>query len=157
PLIAPGVRTLFGQIADGEPDGSRYTYRLNGVLVQPYWSASRQAFIVPDGSDTDFVLTPYWSGKGSNATFNRTYTLSVHGAALGYGTDDTFLIDQDVDSHFGVHLRVTHTHTRNGTSVTSTAEFEPNSIALNGLTNTPGVTLDGGTGKNVIDVAALTA
>jgi hypothetical protein len=40
------------QIADNEPDGGRYTYRLNGPagpLVQAYWSIADQAFIVPDG------------------------------------------------------------------------------------------------------------
>jgi hypothetical protein len=54
-----------GQIADNEPDGQHYTYRLNGPsgpLVQAYWSIVDQAFIVPDGSPQATVLDPMWNG-----------------------------------------------------------------------------------------------
>ncbi len=51
------------QIGDFEPEssGSRYGYRLNGsggVLVQPYWSAQDNAFIVPDGTAQTLTLFP---------------------------------------------------------------------------------------------------
>jgi hypothetical protein len=51
------------QIADNEPDGGRYTYRLNNsVLVQAYWSIHDQAFIVPDGQQQNTILDPLWKG-----------------------------------------------------------------------------------------------
>jgi hypothetical protein len=50
------------QIADNEPDAGHYSYRLNDVLVEPYWSGRDQAFIVPDGSAEMIRLTPLWQG-----------------------------------------------------------------------------------------------
>src|SRR5262249_54697397 len=52
-LNPPGT---LNQIGDFEPE--RYGYRLNGNLVQPYWSAQDLAFIVPDGNSQKFYLTP---------------------------------------------------------------------------------------------------
>jgi hypothetical protein len=52
----PGAFARLGnQVADGEPEVG-YGYRLNGVLVQPYWSNQDQAFIVPDGNRQQFTL-----------------------------------------------------------------------------------------------------
>jgi hypothetical protein len=74
------------QIGDYEPAAAyqvHYAYRLNGpggVLVQPYWSAKDNAFIVPDGQTDNFYLNPIWT---SSNTFTGTYSLSVQGDQLG--------------------------------------------------------------------------
>jgi hypothetical protein len=63
-VILPGAYADMGnQVADGEPEsGQGYGYRLNGVLVQPYWSARDQAFIVPDGNRQQFTLEATTAG-----------------------------------------------------------------------------------------------
>jgi plastocyanin len=66
------------QIADNEPDGGRYTYRLNGSngpLVQAYWSIAQQAFVVPDGSAQNTVLDPIWNGNN----FQNRFVSLEHG------------------------------------------------------------------------------
>ncbi len=51
------------QIADNEPEAGSvadYSARVNGVLVQAYWSGRDRAWIIPDGSPTTTVLRPIW-------------------------------------------------------------------------------------------------
>jgi hypothetical protein len=75
--VDPGVPD---QIADGEPDPGHgnYGYRLNGDLVQPYWSEQDQAFIVPGAGAQTLTLTPNWSdGTKADSTFSYTYNLTV--------------------------------------------------------------------------------
>jgi hypothetical protein len=63
--------THNAQIADNEPDGGNYTYRLNGtILVQAYWSVVDQKFIVPDGNQETVILTPIWNGLSFTGTFD---------------------------------------------------------------------------------------
>jgi hypothetical protein len=133
------------QIADGEPQGLNYGYRLNGVWVQPYWSTLDQAFIVPDGNlSTRFTLTPSWSGT----TFNKYYSLSAGGDPAGQSTDDLIVIGRGTTRANGTALRVTV----NGAA----AEFDPGALAA----TSPGgsaISLDGGKGKNTIEVTSLPA
>src|SRR5205814_1623372 len=71
------------QVADGEMDnsGGPYCYRLNGYLVQAYWSDLNNAAIVPNvnfnSSAADYALYPTWSG----AAWARKYDLAI--APLG--------------------------------------------------------------------------
>jgi hypothetical protein len=73
------------QIGDGEPAGITYGYRLNGALVQPYWSAGFQAFIVPDGRSNQMIqLRASWTpeirllfGIVIPAQFQGSYTLHI--------------------------------------------------------------------------------
>jgi hypothetical protein len=82
---------LGNQVADGEPDASPgYGYRLNGVLVKPYWSDEDQAFIVPDGNRQEFTLEAAPAGPPGPAR----YRLSVRGDQLGAASDDQVLIDR---------------------------------------------------------------
>ncbi len=84
-----------GQIADGEAEMSAYgySYRLGGVLVQAYWSAKDQAFIVPDvtyGSSgaQSFFADPVWDGS----TFMGTYNLRIVGDQLGTNYADNIAV-----------------------------------------------------------------
>ena len=59
------------QIADNEPDGGRYGYRINGTIyVQAYWSVVDQKFIIPDGNQQTVTLQPIWNGTSFTGTFN---------------------------------------------------------------------------------------
>jgi hypothetical protein len=80
------------QICDNEPDGPYY-YRLNGSLrVQPYWSLTYKAFVVPDGNTQTLYLNPTWNTNpsppqflnNSNLTidFDGTLTLQENGSGL---------------------------------------------------------------------------
>jgi hypothetical protein len=80
------------QIADNEPDGGRYMYRLGGPggnLVQAYWSSNDGAFIVPDGKPQTFFLDPNWTGS----SFNRNFNLRVQGDQLGTNYGDIIRVD----------------------------------------------------------------
>ena len=60
------------QVADNEPDGERYTYRLGGtVRVQAYWSVVDQKYLIPDGTQHTVTLAPLWTSQG----FTRRYDL----------------------------------------------------------------------------------
>jgi hypothetical protein len=98
--VTPGARLATNlqngsQIGDNEPEAGNYAYRLNGVLVQAYWSKHDQAYIVPDGNSQQFTLTPapgaYWwtgpddlhfSGDQLGANYNDNITLSAIGQSV---------------------------------------------------------------------------
>jgi hypothetical protein len=86
-----GQRWSSGQVADFEPEpgGQRhYGYRLNGYLVQPYWSVKDAAFIVPDGNSEKFYLDAIWNGS----SFTGQYNLRVTGDQLGVNYKDQIAI-----------------------------------------------------------------
>jgi hypothetical protein len=115
-------------IADNEPahPDFRYAYRLDGNMVQPYWSASDNAFIVPDGNTQNFSLNPWWCdptlpyaidvidlGPPTDCTpgFHRTpdgrgpqYQLSVTGDQYGPGYNDRIDIAQTASGGVQVTL-----------------------------------------------------
>lgn len=75
-----------------EPDGQpHYSYRLDGNIVQPYWSAKDQAYIVPDGNTQKLYLDPIWSGS----IFTAKYNLNIQGDQLGRDSTDSILVSQD--------------------------------------------------------------
>jgi hypothetical protein len=84
------------QIGDNEPDGGRYLYKLDGNLVQAYWSRQDQAFVVPDGNVQNFTLVPIWSyeldGDIYTLTFNDVYNLEVVGDQRGVNYPDQIQI-----------------------------------------------------------------
>ena len=98
----PAAYASFGdQIADGEPESGRgYGYRLNGVLVQAYWSEQDQAFIVPDGNRQVFTLDAITAGPSGHPS----YSLSVRGDQLGTAYDDRVLIDSGASGGVRVAL-----------------------------------------------------
>lgn len=128
-----GGTNLLVQIADGEPDGRRYGYRLGGVKVQPYWSVQNNAFIVPDGNRQNFFLSPNYNAAGTG--FLGTYTLTVQGDQLGV-TNDTITINQSNGSA---------TATLNGESAT----FDQGQISK--------ITADPKGGTNAVNVNGLPA
>jgi hypothetical protein len=85
------------QIGDNEPDGRRYVYRLGGPdgnLVQAYWSAQDQAYIVPDGQQQRFDLFPSWN---SDNTFSGKSQLFVLGDQLGTNYADVVSLNRGVN------------------------------------------------------------
>jgi hypothetical protein len=99
------------QIADNEPDGGRYQYRLGGNLVQAYWSSRDGAFIVPDGNSQSFFLDPNWTGSSFNGNFN----LRLQGDQLGVNYGDNIRVDA-----FGSNSSATMNN--------QTAVFEPGQV-----------------------------
>ena len=94
------------QICDDEPDDNRYQYRLNdalnggpGDLVQAYWSAHDQAFIVPDGNSQMVELQPNWT----STTFNHNFNLFLSGDQLPGNANDKITLDTIHDAN-GDHL-----------------------------------------------------
>ena len=117
------------QIADNEPES--YSYRLDGVLVQPYWSFAYNGFIVPDGNIQDFDLSPTW--KDGMTVFTGTYNLTVHSDPFGaFPLHNNVVLDTTAAG--GVQVSV------NG----QTAAFDPGQIS------TTNVITDWG--SNYIDV-----
>jgi hypothetical protein len=81
PGLPASVFSGVGQVADGEPEPpgqAHYSYTLNGVRVQPYWSRSDNAFIVPDSPWTagqrKTYMGPVWANPTTaNPTFTGNY------------------------------------------------------------------------------------
>ena len=68
------------QIADNEPNGAPYYYRVYGtVAVQAYWSISFNGFIVPDDSGQNLYLYPNWNTQPSTPVFQGNSNLEVMG------------------------------------------------------------------------------
>jgi hypothetical protein len=83
------------QIGDDEPDNMRYTWSLDGNVVQAYWSARNHEFIVPDHNTQLVILMGNWTGTTLN-----NFTLYVNGGQLG--VNDTISLDNS-----GGSVRVT--------------------------------------------------
>jgi hypothetical protein len=123
------------QICDNEPDAG-YLYRLNGELVEAYWSWRDQVYIVPDGNKQKFELVPIWNAD----SFTGKFDLNVTGDQLGANYADNIVIgDPSQIGQFFFPASVT----MNGES----ASFDAGTInAIN--VNTAG-------GSNNVQVAAL--
>jgi hypothetical protein len=85
------------QIGDDEPDNMAYTWTLDGNVVQAYWSARHDAFIVPDHNRQTITLTANWN---STDTAVNNFNLYVFGDQLG--ANDTITLD-----NAGGHVSVT--------------------------------------------------
>jgi hypothetical protein len=77
------------QIGDDEPDNMAYTWTLDGNVVQAYWSARNDAFIVPDGNTQTLTLTANWN---STDTYVNNFNLFVYGNQRGF-TNNTITLD----------------------------------------------------------------
>jgi hypothetical protein len=110
--VNPRDSNNWNEIGDG--DARLYTYRLNNVLVQSYWSQRDRAYIVPTGQSQNFVVSP-------------SRVLTVNGDQLP-NRNDTITIDRTSSNGISV--------TENG----ETAQFDPN--AISSVTVTPGTGTD---------------
>jgi hypothetical protein len=144
----PTSNDTLDEVADFEPDGGRYTYRLaSGTLVQAYWSQQHQQFVVPDGTGQAFILTPNWStlpnqppGMPPAKVFQKNFALTVNGDQLS-GKDDVSIVQAVTSGPLAGEVSVA----LNG----ETAAFDPNqlaSFALNPLT-----------GDDIVDIESLPA
>src|SRR5205814_1057065 len=88
------------EIADFEPDGRRYLYRLgSGAIVQAYWSGADGKFVVPDGTNQVFSLLPRYENNPTTdmpdpkkLISNSRYDLVINGDQLA-NKNDTILIE----------------------------------------------------------------
>ncbi len=85
--ISPST-PLENEIADQE--AQRYHYRINGYLVQAYWSQSDGAFRVDDGNSQNFYV--------------KNNQLVINGDQFGYGYGDTISIDVNAAGGVSVTL-----------------------------------------------------
>jgi hypothetical protein len=86
----PGFPSTAGntEIADWEAEGRfGYTFRVDGVLAQAYFSPADQAFIVPDGNQQKFVLIRNFVGT----TATDTFTLVLNGDQRASNADNLLL------------------------------------------------------------------
>jgi hypothetical protein len=93
------------QISDNEPDGSRYTYRINGPsgqLVQAYWSLTFNGFAVPDGNRQIVHLNPNWA-SGSPPSFLWNAALTITGGQL-VNPNDTITLGETLSGGVSVTL-----------------------------------------------------
>jgi hypothetical protein len=104
-----------------------YTYRLNGYLVQSYWSQFDRAFVVPDGQVQTFLLSD---------SVNRV--LYVTGDQLANLND---VISMDIGVNGGVKA------TLNG----EVADFDPNVFLFGGPT-IKSVIVSSGNGTNIVTI-----
>jgi hypothetical protein len=144
----PTSNDTLDEVADFEPDGGRYTYRLaSGTLVQAYWSQREQQFVVPDGTGQAFTLAPNWStlpnqppGMPPAKVFQHNFALTVNGDQLS-GKDDVYIVQAAPPGPLAGEVSVA----LNG----ETAAFDPSqlaSFALNPLT-----------GDDIVDIESLPA
>jgi hypothetical protein len=98
--VDPRNSTNWNEIGDNE--AQNYAYRLNGYLMQAYWSQSDKAYLVPDGNYQQF-----WVNNG---------TLNLYGDQFGANWNDNISID--VNSSGGVYVNM------NG----EVASFDPGQI-----------------------------
>jgi hypothetical protein len=179
---SPALGDLSQQsgISDGEPDNGRYGYSLggpSGVPVQPYFSFSNQAFIVPDGNAQNFVLYPRWDNN-TPPNFLRSYDLTIDGDPSGNtitldtdsgyqkitvngqsawflpGTLHWITINSNEGSGTTSTINVEHTFTGVATYInlgsgTDTVNISPTAQNLN---NIPWVDVHGGSGSDTLNI-----
>ena len=66
----------------GDYEGNSYSYRSHGGLVQPYWSARDQQWLVTDGNSQTVNVKPKWT-TNPNGTRTITYNVTVNGGQRG--------------------------------------------------------------------------
>jgi hypothetical protein len=99
--VNPRNSNNWNEICDGQ--AQNYSYRVNGVLAQSYWSQANGKFTVPTGQSQNFYVS-------------SARVLTVNGDQLGVNYNDTITLDV---SGGGVRA------TLNG----ETAQFEPGAIS----------------------------
>ena len=115
------------QISDQEPDDLRYTYRLNGVEVQAYWSLKDRGFIVPDGNRQTFEVDPHYTNLGQTGNY-------IPGETTSAGKDARHQRRPEEEFPIGTNGRIGGT----GDIITITSAPDPHglglSVTLNGET-----------------------
>src|SRR5262249_41975268 len=118
------------EIADN--GAQAYSYRVNGYLVQPYWSQYDAAYMVNTG-----VRQTFYVKKDPNDPTGVASQLVINGDQLGYGYADAISIDVNAAGGMSVTL--------NGESVS----FEPGQI--------DSIVVNTGAGANVVQVLGVAA
>jgi hypothetical protein len=90
-VVSGGTQSLFdgsGQIGDGE--AQFYKYRLNGDLVQSYWSGQDGAYLVPDGNSQTLQATGLINATltiNGDQQSNPNDTITIDTVSSGPSTD----------------------------------------------------------------------
>jgi hypothetical protein len=144
------------QICDNEPEkfGGGYAVRLNGILVQAYWSEQDGAWVVPDGNTTVFHLDAT-NPQNPDDTFN----LSAAGRSLpppfiatniftlsAVGNDEVINVND-----FGLPFDIPLSELRNG-QITITASSSGNDTVNVESTATP-VNINLGSGNDMVNIS----
>jgi Ca2+-binding RTX toxin-like protein len=136
--ITPGARWVgfpeeTRELATAEAE--RYTYRLNGYLVQSYWSSADWSFLVPDGN-AQTVSVSTLTG----------YRLIIEGDQFGAGWNDSITIDTNASGGVGVNLNgeVFSFDPNTITDILVYARSGYNTIRVNGLPEGVGVSVNAG-------------
>jgi hypothetical protein len=131
----PGYLGMGSQICDNEPEDSwwGYAYRVNGVLVQAYWSQQDRAWVVPNGNSAVVRLTPTWSG----GSFTGASAVSLGGAQLGAIVNDQFTVTQTPSRGLQVALNGQVFSFESGfvTALTLTGASGANTLVLQGASS----------------------
>ena len=118
-----GPKTV--QVADGEQENN-YNYRLNGDLVQAYWSDQDHAAIVPDFADEfathKYVVTPKWNTDDPSSPKLLGYDLSISGDEIFDPTVDTVTIGENINGTVSVRM------SSGGSSTSEMVAFDESSI-----------------------------
>jgi Ca2+-binding RTX toxin-like protein len=134
-VAAPGAQWPIpdaNEICDHEAE--LYSYRVKGTMAQSYWSQQYGAFIVPDGTVQNFVVTPNDLAIGQNVGVLGG-TLTIKGDQLAPNDNDWINIDVAPGGGVSVSLNF----------LSETATFEPGAITK--------IVVDPGGGNNTIQVS----
>jgi Ca2+-binding RTX toxin-like protein len=128
------------EIADFEPDGRRYTYRLlSGTVVQPYWSNTINAFVVADGNNQTVTVNPLWTVNSAGqpmSPFLKQFDVVINGDQIvSNAQNDSITID--ITRGGGTLVK------ENGESF----QFDPGQIR--------NLTVNTGTGNDTVTIDAL--
>ncbi len=85
----------------GDAEAQSYSYRLNGRLVQSYWSQADSAYIVPDGNAFPFYVSPKTTLDAKGNPHVQGGTLTINGNPNGGGN-----FTLDVAPNGGVRVTV---------------------------------------------------
>jgi hypothetical protein len=139
-LLSPGGN----QIGDFEPEpngGIHYGYRLNGQLVQPFWSQTDNAWLVPDTNAQTLYLNPNWN----RSNYTGQNILEIDGGQLGAGSNDTVTISQTATGGVQVTLNGETTAFDAGQISGITVNTHGGTDTVNILNNAIPVSIDGAT------------
>ncbi len=97
PGISIGPSQPGGQAQQlGDGNARSFNYRVNGVMVQSYWSRADTGYIIPDGYSAKFLVTTNPSTSQGQFTEGSYQTLNVTGGQNG-ATSDTITVNRLAD------------------------------------------------------------
>lgn len=147
PANLPNPPANAGQISDYECEwNGKYAYRVNGVLVQAYWSKDLGKFVVPDGTQQKLELVPQYNGN-----YYITKNQLIINGDFGSTINDVIRVETssrlDPNPNLLGGLVPTIKVTWNG----ETAEFDENYIGAASASQ-PGIIIKTGSGYNTVDL-----